>query len=729
MNRMHFHFGSRVALIGTISAAGFASAALAQQPAAAPAKNDAPPNINMPSNTGGQKTRSAPSKGGTLPPGTIQALPTTPGVVVVPTGGTFNNNASEVSTSRSGPDAADPTPTATAGNAVPPSPPATPASVGTGANPGSFNSSPGLGPIQNTIIRSMRGNLLGTGFRLVDAGPPEVVFVSGSNGWMVGDTTLVPRRDVTLVADGIDIKLTYTNTTSAPLPVGVIQVSDIRLADRVEILDARHGIEHFDVFDRNVTPLKVNNNGWPGDLYSPVAVLRDEKYTVGVSLQYPALEYRHGVDFRVGDGTRWYGDGGPFWHVRIDVPATVPPGQSRIYTLSVRVAPRTDSWLKTLVPYRDYFQATYGGVRYERDARPVTAAIIAFEENASPGNNRGFAFPNLRPDLNGWRPWAREVTARRSLGYQRSLIWAAAGIYSQNGFKNYPSNSISPMDDIPMMRNSKSELANAASPSMQVGYWLGYSTCFETAWDSPTPQRLITLGNAEQEGYFFKELDFAASLNAGLIGLDAFTSNDPYFIYTWMTKLRQRQPNIKFISELSPPDIIHSLAGSFLFEWNVGENEKPLLADFLLPGHETWVSVWGMALTRELGRRPTMAEFVRSYQRYSDSGYTVLDVNAVPLPPTITAARTWETAIPAELRTPVGGPTTTPQAPTSSIGAPGSTEPSITPPPPGTNTRANGPQPQAGHAAPPTTGAQMLSGRRSRITVPPANQQATAPDR
>ncbi len=728
MNRQHFQFGSRVILIGVLGAAGFASAVLGQQGAPAPGKGDAAPNISMPANTGGQKGKPAATKGGILPPGTIQAQPTTPGVVVVPTGSTLNN-FSGVSSSRSGPDASDPTFTA---GASPPVPPPAPASVGTGSSSGTNNTSPGLGPIQNTLIRSMRGNLLGTGFRLVDAGPPEVVFVSGSNGFVSGDTTLVPRRDVTVVADGIDIKLTFTNTTSAALPVGTFQVSDIRLGDRVEILDGRHGIEHFDLFDRTVTPLKVNNNGWPGDLYSPIAVLRDEKYTVGVSVQYPALEYRHGVEIRVGDGTRWSGDGGPFWYVRMDVPSTVPPGQTRIYTLSVRVAPRTDSWLKTLVPYRDYFQATYGGVRYQRDPRPVTAAMIAFDQNASPGNTRGFAYPNLRPDLNGWRPWAREVTARRSLGYQRSMIWAAAGIYSQNRSKNYPSNSLSPMDDIPMMRNSKAELANAASPNMQVGYWLGYATHFETAWDSPSPQQLITLGNAEQEGHFFKELDFAASLNAGLIGLDAFVSADPYFLYTWLTKMRQRQPNIKFISELSPPDIIHSLAGSFLFEWNVGENEKPLLADFLLPGHETWVSVWGQELTRELGRRPTMAEFVRVYQRYSDSGYVVLDMNTVPLPPTVTAARTWETAIPPELRTPVGGPSSTAQVPPAAIGTPGAgngTPPAITPPPVGTNTSANGPQLQAGHGVAPATGAQMLSGRRSRITAPPINQQANAPER
>ena len=139
----------------------------------------------------------------------------------------------------------------------------------------------------------------------------------------------------------------------------------------------------------------------------------------------------------------------------------------------------------------------------------------------------------------------------------------------------------------------------------------------------------------------------------------------------------------------------------------------------------------GQELTRELGRRPTMAEFVRVYQRYSDSGYVVLDVNTVPLPPTVTAARTWEFAIPPELRTPVGGPINTPQFPVGSVGSPGGNNVPLanTPPPPGTNTSANGPQPQAGHAPAPTTGAQMLSGRRSRINVQPANQQANAPDR
>jgi len=606
-------------------------------------------------------------------------------------------------------------------------------------------SSSGLGPIVPTTITRITGELFGTGFKMADAGPPMVQFVTGSSGHVYGDTRLVPRRDLTVVADGIDIRLTYFNNTDEPQPMGTINVGDLRLGDVTEVLDARTGADRWNRFDRTTNPQKTSTLSWPGDLYSPIAVIRDTRYTVGFSIQYPALEYRHAVNMRIGDGRRYSTDGGPYWFVRIELPTSLAPGQTRSYTLSIRVAPRSESWLKTIVPYRDYFRATYGSVQYTRDPRPVTGAAVAFQHELSPGNQRGFVHQNLRPDVHGWRPWARELTARRSLGYQRNMIWAAAGIYRENQDKNYPPNSLTPMDDIPMMRDSKAELANVASPNMQVGFWLGYATKFARLWDTPEPYRDITLGNAEEEGLLFRELDLAASLNSTLIGLDAFVSNDPYFIHTLLAKIRQRHPNMKYIAEVSPPDLTHLYAGAFLFEWDVRDNERPMLADFIVPGHETWVAVWGTQMQRDLGRRPTIAEFVAAYQRYSDAGYTILDVNAIPVPSTLLAARSWEVTVPASLRepgstgTPPGGTLAgsntsgnTPGAPQGQPGQPqgqgqtqGGTPPANPPAPP----QAGGPAaPSAGSAT--TGGTQLLTTRRPRISpstpAPAPSQQAGA---
>lgn len=612
-------------------------------------------------------------------------------------------------------------------------------------------SSSGLGPIVPTIITRITGELFGTGFKMADAGPPMVQFVTGSSGFVYGDTTLVPRRNVTVVADGMDIRLTYFNNTDRPQPVGTITVGDLRLEDVTEVLDARTGADRWNRFDRTTHPQKTHTNAWPGDLYSPVAVIRDTRYTVGVSIQYPALEYRHSANIRIGDGRRYSTDGGPYWFVRIELPTSLAPGQTRSYTLSIRVAPRSESWLKTIVPYRDYFRATYGSVQYTRDPRPVTAAVAAFVHELSPSNQRGFAFANLRPDVHGWRPWARELTARRTLGYQRNMIWAAAGIYRENQDKNFPPNSLTPMNDIPIMRDSKAELANVASPSMQVGYWLGYATKFARSWDNAEPYRDITLGNAEEEGLLFRELDLAASLNATMIGLDAFVSNDPYFIHTLLAKIRQRHPNMKYIAEVSPPDLTHLYAGAFLFEWDVRDTERPMLADFIVPGHETWVAVWGSQMQRELGRRPTIAEFAAAYQRYSDAGYTILDVNAIPVPSTLLAARSWEVTVPASLREPDS--TVTPPSGTlagsntggNNPGAPpaqpgqiqdqsqGGTPPANPPatPPPGGPAASRVAQPPAASGGGTTTGGtQLLTTRRPRISpstpTPSPSQQAGA---
>lgn len=562
---------------------------------------------------------------GVVPPGSTAQTPTTPGSIVVPA------------------------PALTTGGPQP----GTPASgAGEGA-PARKESKPGgaaaRGPRPLPPLQSL---LVGPGFRLSEPGPPEVPLVTGGGMAIHRGTPLVPTRELVSAANGFDIRFTYTNTTEAALPMGGIQIADIRLGERVEVLDARHGTDKWSVLDRTRDAQRNVSGAWPADLYSPVAVIRDSDMIVGASVQYAAIEYRHGVSVTVGSRPN---EAGQTWAIWFDFPGQISPGQTRIYTLSVRLASRSESWLKTLVPYRDFFALTYGGVQYARDPRPITAAGIAFEQDTSPGNPRGFAYPNLRPDINGWRPWAKEITARRTLGYQRTMVWAASGVYAANKQRNYPANALSPMDDIPAMRNSKAELANAASPSMQIGYWLGSATRYETGWDSAEPSKAITLGNEEEEGHLFRELNFAASLNAKFVGLGGLNSEDPYFLHTWVTKIKQKQPKLKLVAEGAVADIVHAMVGSFLYEWDVSEDEKPVLADFLLPGHEMWVSVWGQAMTKELGRRPTFAEFIRCYERYAANGFIPVDVNAVTIPANLMAAKGWEKLDPDGTATQAGG--------------------------------------------------------------------------
>ena len=668
----------------------------------------APPGgITMPTNTGSGTKGGAPARPSQtwsiLPPGSTAQQSTTPGGIVVP--------AAVMPTS--GQQGGGSQPTTTDG--------------GGARREGNGPAAAQRGP---QPLRPLQSLLVGPGFRLAETGPPEVPLVTSGGLPLYGGTPLVPTREMAASPNGFDIRLTYTNTTDAAQPMGGIQIADIRLGERVEVLDARHGTDKWTVLDRSRDGLRTVTGGWPAELYSPVAVIRDANLIVGTSVQYAALEYRHGVNVTVGPRP---GEAGQTWAIWYDFPGEIAAGQTRVYTLSVRLASRSESWLKTLLPYRDFFKATYGGVQYSRDPRPITAAAVAFEQDTSPGNPRGFAYPNLRPDINGWRPWAKEITARRTLGYQRTMVWAASGVYAANKHRNYPANSLSPMDDIPVMRNSKAELANAASPSMQIGYWLGSATRYETGWDSAEPSKPITLGNEEEEAQFFRELNFAASLNAKVVGLGGLTSDDPYFLHTWVTKVKQKQPKLKLVAEGSVSDILHTMVGSFMFEWDVSEDEKPVLADFLLPGHEMWVSVWGQSMSKELGRRPTIAEFVRCYERYAASGYIPVDVNAVAIPATLMAAKGWDSSIPTELRpkqipgTPAAGATEAAnQASSPASGARNNAVPAAAAqtgtgtPSSGASTTATGQTQPAATAKPQGSQPQMLTPRRTKPAATPA---------
>jgi hypothetical protein len=182
-----------------------------------------------------------------------------------------------------------------------------------------------------------------------------------------------------------------------------------------------------------------------------------------------------------------------------------------------------------------------------------------------------------------------------------------------------------------------------------------------------------------------------------------------------------------------------------MFEWDVAEDEKPVLADFLLPGHEMWVSVWGQSMGKELGRRPTIAEFVRCYERYAASGYIPVDVNAVAIPATLMAAKGWDSSIPTELRpkqipvTPSAGASdTAAQANSQAPGARNNTAPAAgaqtgtAAAPGGTSTAATGqaqpaaaPAPAAA-ARPQGTQPQMLTPRRTKPAATPAATPAPA---
>ncbi len=479
------------------------------------------------------------------------------------------------------------------------------------------------------------------------------VLMDGLSAIPFGDSVIKPVTKMTATADGGDMSFTYTNNTNQPQKLGKLLFQGIRLSDRIEWMDVRHTGKPI-VNDRFAPQQGYTRGGnWPNDLYSPVCVIRDSNYVMGFQIMYPAVEYKHGVDVVLSDTQRWSGDGGPNWYVHFFLRGTIAPGETRTYTVAVRAAPASEHWLKTLIPYRDYFQSVYGkGASYVRDPRPIAVLGCAQMNNISNANPRGFTFPDRRPDLNGFRPWAKEAQRRQTeMGYQRVMFWALSGLYRAHPERNYPSNAITPVYQFAKAYETRMELANAASPTLSVGYYLGYALNVERGWDTNSRFERVVPTNPNSLSIAMKEHDAARELNATMVGLDAFGDADPWLVYSYMLYLRDRYPNVKYVAELSPPDIIHTLSASFLFDMDV--QEPNLMADFLIPGNETWLCNWGQQLAKQLGRRPTVSEYTTMSRRYAQMGYIILDINEINADSSLNAAEGWITNIPADLRTPL----------------------------------------------------------------------------
>jgi hypothetical protein len=110
------------------------------------------------------------------------------------------------------------------------------------------------------------------------------------------------------------------------------------------------------------------------------------------------------------------------------VPDAVPHGGARTFLLAMRVSTNTD-WTHLLAPYRRFFQANYGPVRYRADHRPFANSGGGCDYHADPGNPYGFngLFRRYdRPD--GMQLFCDEVIpALKAADCQGVMFWALQG--------------------------------------------------------------------------------------------------------------------------------------------------------------------------------------------------------------------------------------------------------------------------------------------------------------
>lgn len=400
-------------------------------------------------------------------------------------------------------------------------------------------------------------------------------------------------------SNGFDVIVRVSNTTRRAQRLGSVVLDGFRLGQALTVRDFRGAGAEISLSDERASSLRQGVS-YPSEWYSPVFVAHDEVYTLGVSLQYPVLEYKHEARLGlvpVGSVQRLFVELNPSQGgVGYSKEGELKPGETRQYVLSLRVQPRAEArWTDTLSPYREYFSNLYGGVRYDRDARPVHAAVMATPSHQQPGNPHGFLFSDLRPDVHGFGPWQKELRARAELGWDRIMLWRPSGL-PYKGSRTITNNGCGVFDFASSLAGNAqlstafTELPRFNSSARDLGVWWGDPLKAEGSRRGP---RLNPEAVRDREDAL-REATLASDMGARMIGLNDFNKLPAWKAYDWLTELRQNSPGVTYITSPTCGDLLHTLAPAMLVanahpdSPSMGVDTRFFLADFLLPGHETW---------------------------------------------------------------------------------------------------------------------------------------------
>jgi hypothetical protein len=471
---------------------------------------------------------------------------------------------------------------------------------------------------------------------------------------------------------GADLVVTAHNNGSAPAALGHINVGVITLGQSIESFD----------FRVTGTPTALEwstyvGTAWlyPSDLYSPVTVIRNARYAVGVSVQYPILDYKHDVAINLANpkGSLMTGEGGPgwlasFWLGNAENPnlqwqeGRMQPGETRTYVVSVRVSRNPQAWQGTLLPYRDYFRSKYGAVQYARDSTPIQALALSEVSYLSPSNPFGFA-TSLRPDINGWGKVSSAILSMN--GWTDIMLWAPSGLCTQNRDLNYPYQFTSHWNATPKLAtvySTSDGLPSVVAAGRKLGLWWGHSCDVTPAWDT-LPVEKFDPDNASHVRAALAEMDGAVRAGATMVGLDTFNlSETPLWkLYPWLQRLKQTYPNVTFAQEPSVCDIMHTLAPSFVTGWRDAASRPAspddmfviqgpnVLADFINPGSETWGGLSYQSYRPWFGN-PTPARIANDLAHFAACGYRPVCFDSAAAPQGLVVAKTWETSLPPAIR-------------------------------------------------------------------------------
>lgn len=503
-------------------------------------------------------------------------------------------------------------------------------------------------------------------FTLLNRNGPDVVQTNISS-------TIKPtvQYEISDCGNGYDMILTAHNNTPTSRPIASICISTMILGQYVDVRDMRWGAR-----SRVMNGLTNNPEilSYPGDLYAPVHVLGGQHYTIGVSVKYPILEYKHDVAFHP-NAPAWLNNGASpserRWNMYIHFSRPYPtsgfmfydamlePGETREYVVAVRVQRNTGQWIRTIEPYSRYFHDMYGPVKYQRDPRHVKARVFAGGFAQGPDNPAGW-YPNHRIDQNGWQYSVNTLITGDP--YERIMLWAPSGLYDSG--VNFPFQFTSRLKDSPQLETAFDPaigLPRVAAAGKQLGLWWGNSARYAATWN-PEEQPVLDIENPVHRTAAFHELDLAYEAGVRAIGLDAMSHKriPMWKQIQWIGELQERAPGVKFVVEPATCDVLHNITPMYFRGYGAAAvirlppdltniRSPHYLADLLNPGHETWASMrWDP--NARAGRTATAMDRFRDTQRAAFYGFVPIlfdDVNPAGL---ILARRSWLATVPEDMR-------------------------------------------------------------------------------
>lgn len=395
-------------------------------------------------------------------------------------------------------------------------------------------------------------------------------------------------------ANGYDMTYVISNPTGQSVPLPAPWIEGHHLQQSIEYLHFQFGTKWEGLVVPPFSLAVTEQNRYPRNRYAPVAVIRDSQVAIGVSLQYPVLQYKHDVSPEF----RHYTYMDDVWAVFVGLDDNIGPGESRTYKLMVRFALAAD-WMHTLAPYREYLWSVYGDrAHYAQDLRPIHGRAMAAMAQIAPDNLRGYITtweggqPH-RVDLDGWEVEVNYVlNYLAGSGHKRLMMWTASGLYNQYTANNYPPQTLTEWS--PPMMATDGEWHRYQDAGIDLGFWHGRCAQIADQWNDPVLET-FDLSNPAHVATATNEYALAVQRGATSIGLDSFRKMDLWDAVPWVLNLQSQFSGLRLYAEPQCADILHMHIPFCTDHTNLPT--APLLADYLVPGREVQIVLTGEVST------------------------------------------------------------------------------------------------------------------------------------